>query len=157
MPEEERDRALAYAYRLLSYRQRSERELAMRLGKKGFGGETVKETVKRLRDSGYLDDGAFALTLRRRAEEEKLLGSAGAKGYLRRMGIPEDAAEEALAGYDEVVPARKLVRKKLGSMRGVPEAVASRRLAGCLKRRGYSTGTVMKSLRNKTAEIIEEE
>jgi regulatory protein len=145
-------RALNHAYRLLGYRQRSERELSERLRKKGFGKKTVEEVLVRLRELGYVDDGEFARTLRRKAEGEKLLGAAGARRYLRRMGIPADTAGEALEGYDEAEAAGRLVRKKLGSMRGVPETARKRRLAGYLKRRGYSTRTVLRALRADTEE-----
>jgi regulatory protein len=143
---EEGRKALRYAYRLLSYRGRSEMELAQRLERKGFGPASVHEAVVHLKEGGYLDDGALALSLRRRAEEVKLLGSTGARLYMRRMGIPREVAEVALAGYDEMASARRLIERKLPAMGGGP-GDAARRLAGLMRRRGYSAETVRRSLK----------
>jgi len=142
-------RALSHAYRLLSYRARSERELSSRLLKKGFGEAVVSAVMERLRGGGYVDDGAFARSLRRRAEEIKLLGSHGARQYLLRMGIPPEAVEEALADYDEAGPAALLLRRKRDAMKGLSPETAQRRLAGYLKRRGYSHETVMRTVKSR--------
>lgn len=148
-------KALQYAYRLLSYRGRSEKELAERLQRKGFSPASVHEAVGHLKDDGYLDDGALALSLRRKAEEVKLLGARGAGLYLRQMGIPREVAEEALGGYDELASARKLLERKMPAMGGRPEAVVRRRLAGLLQRRGYSADTVRRSLKFHAKETEE--
>lgn len=142
----EEDRAFRYACLLLGYRGRSERELAGRLRKKGFGPEAARGAMERLRKYGYVDDRALAGVLRKTAEEVKLLGSAGARQYLRRMGIPRETAEEALEGYDELDSAVRLARRKSQSLRGLPEADWRRRLYGMLRRRGYSSGTIRKTL-----------
>jgi regulatory protein len=139
-------RALAYALRLLSYRGRSERELAERLLARGFTARAAAAAVERARALGYVDDGALARTLRRTAEEVKLLGAMGAARYLRRMGLTRETAEEALLGYDEAESARKLLRRKSRSLRGADEASRRRRLAGMLLRRGHSAPTVRKAL-----------
>lgn len=138
--------ALRYALRLLSYRDRSEREFRERLSRKGFSLQAVQAAIERLGDSGYIDDRAFAVLLRRRAEEVKLLGAAGAGMYLRRMGIPRPEADEALEGYDERPAALRLIRAKARSLRGLPPEVVRRRLIGHLRRRGYSADTVFSML-----------
>jgi regulatory protein len=127
---EEGRKALRYAYRLLSYRGRSELELAGRLQRKGFGPASVHEALGRLKEGGYLDDGALATSLRRKAEEVRMLGASGARLYMRQMGIP-----------------RRLIQRKMPAMGGRPEAVVRRRLAGLMRRRGYSAETVRRSLK----------
>ncbi len=139
-------KALRYAFKLLGYRGRSESELSERLRLKGFSDDEVRAALERLKDGGYVDDGALARSLRTRAEEVKLLGSYGARMYLRRMGIPREVAEEALEGYDEALSAKRLVQSRQRAVRGLPASVARRRLAGCLSRRGYSAETVRKAL-----------
>jgi regulatory protein len=144
--ESEVARAVQYAYKLLGYRQRSIRELGERLKIKGFGERSVCEAIERLRGLGYLDDSAFARSLRKKAEDVKLLGNTGARHYLRRMGIPGETVDDALEGYDEAVSARRLLNRKLSALKRLPDAVARRRLLGYLKRRGYSFDTVRRSL-----------
>jgi regulatory protein len=143
----EADKALRYAYKLLSYRQRSIKELGDRLRRKGFSPACVRQALERLEGLGYLDDGALALSLKGKAGDVKLLGSAGARQYLMRMGIPRDTVEDALADYDELAGARRLVEKKMKTLKDYPRAVIRKRLLGYLKRRGYSGDTVRKSLR----------
>lgn len=138
--------SLKYALRLLNYRGRSEKELSERLARKGFEPQAIGETVGYLKERGLLDDGAFAQTLKGRAEEVKLLGLFGARQYLRRMGIGDDEAEEALGGYDELPAAEKLMDKKIRTMRGRPLLVQKRRLSGMLQRRGFSAETVRKAI-----------
>jgi regulatory protein len=146
MQDEEFRRALGYAVKLLGYRQRSTEELLTRLLRKGYARTTAEAVLGELTDLGYVDDRACASTLRRTAEEVKLLGRYGAYRYLREMGIPEAAAKEALEGYDEPGVAQRLLRRKLPATEGVSEGVTRRRLEGYLKRRGYSGETMRKSI-----------
>lgn len=122
-------------------------ELARRLEMKGFGPASVREAIGRLKEGGYLDDGALANSLRRKAEEVRMLGARGARLYMRQMGIPREVADEALSGYDELASARRLIDRKMPAMGGRPEAVVRRRLAGLMRRRGYSADTVRRSLK----------
>ena len=54
------DKAAGYAYRLLSIRPRSEKELKRRLFKKGFGQATVSEVISSLKDKRIIDDLKFS-------------------------------------------------------------------------------------------------
>jgi regulatory protein len=146
MQDEEFRRARGYAVKLLGYRQRSAEELLTRLLRKRYAKTTVEAVLGELTDLGYVDDRACASSLRRTAEEVKLLGRYGAYRYLRKMGIPEAAAEEALQGYDEPGVAQRLLSRKLPAQEGVSEVVTRRRLEGYLKRRGYSLDTMRKSV-----------
>jgi regulatory protein len=74
---------------------------------------------------------------------------------LRRRGVPDDAARTVLDRFVEVGliddeslaqnlalaqhTARRLVARKLPSLRGLPEQARVRRLIGLLARRGYSS------------------
>jgi regulatory protein len=145
MPEEA-GKALRYSFKLLGYRGRSESELSKRLRRKGFSPRVVEKTRGRLKECGYLDDWALARSLRRKAEEVKLLGRRGAAMYLREMGIPKDVAEAALEDYDELASAVRLVENRRRKVEGLPAAVARRRLGDQLRRRGHSASTARKAL-----------
>lgn len=137
-------KAVQYACKLLGYRGRSVKELKDRLERKGFSAACAKEVLEHLRGLGFLDDAAFARSLRKNAEDVKLLGDFGARRYLKQMGISSDVADEALLGYDELAPARKLLQRKLRSLKDCPEPVQRNRLLGYLRRRGYSSETIRK-------------
>lgn len=139
--------ALKYAYRLLSVRGRSQKELSARLRQKGFAPEEAGDVIARLLRLGYLDDRARALSLKQTALEGRLMGRAGAIEYLRRMGIGRQEAEDAVQDYDELQGALRLAEKKLKAMGGCPEDVKKRRLIGALRRKGHSVETIKRVLR----------
>jgi regulatory protein len=141
-------KALDYAYKLLSYRQRSEQELKRRLRMKGYDEDEVREAVGRLQELDILDDPAFARNLRIQSEERKHFGRKGARMYLRRMGIQPGDADEALDGYNELEVARRLVERKRRLIGTLSEAANRRKIIGYLQRRGYSLTTVRKVLRS---------
>ena len=143
---EEAGKALRYAFKLLGYRGRSGSELRQRLRLKGFTAAAVDEALERLGQGGYLDDNALAISLRRKAEEVKFLGSRGAKMYLMKMGIPREIAEEALQDYDELSSALRLVENRRRVAEGLPPGVARRRLSDYLRRRGHSAWTARKAI-----------
>ncbi len=140
-------KALQYCFRLLGFRGRSEKELLERLRRKGFDRGVSEQALLRLKELGYLDDGAFARSLRREAEEVKLLGFSGARHYLVEKGSPGRVADEALEGYDELAAARKLMEKKLRTMKSGEGEALRRRLYGMMRRRGYSSSAVNKTFK----------
>jgi regulatory protein len=92
---------LATALRLLTTRDRSERELAERLRRKGFDEPDCRETVARCRELGYLDDARFA-----RGRARQLMESGRAVGKrllldLQQHGIDETLARETLSELEQ--------------------------------------------------------
>ena len=144
--------AKRYAFRLLGYRGRSERELRERLGKKGFPEEEISRTLADLKRSGFIDDAALAGHLRRQALEQKHLGYAAARQFMRRRGLPRDVVDDAL-GYDEeteLVNARKLLDKKCRTMGNYLTEKDRKRLYDFLARRGFAGSVIGKALRELT-------
>ena len=78
-----------------------------------------------------------------------------------RKGIDDDVAREALETVEpgaEVEAARLLVRRKLRSVAGLEEQVAVRRLVGMLARKGYSSGTAFRVVREELdADLVDPE
>lgn len=147
-PDDERARAVKYAFLLLRYRGRSERELRKRLELKGFGSEAADEAVTYLAKAGYVDDDALAQALRWEAADSKFLGKRGAEAFLFQRGIPRREASEALEDYDELEAAQLLAERKLRTMGGLEDRKLRSRLTGHMRRRGYSYGTIRVILGN---------
>lgn len=143
--------------RLLGYRSRSRKELALRLRRKGFEEAEIEAAFTRLERCGYLDDAALAAGLRRQALETKTLGRGGARAFMLQRGISASTADEALAGYDEREGALKAAKKKLKALSGLSNNIKRRRLASALRRRGFSAGTIRETLRNEEVLPAEEE
>ncbi len=145
---------------LLSYRGRSEKELEERLKKKGFSGNHISATLKRLKEAGYLDDRALALDLKHQAFDNKLLGHTSAKKFLLDRGIPNEIVDTTLE-YDEDAETQKiqkLIDKKLRSMGNYSDIRKVKRLRDFLVRKGYSFRTIKNALQKAyQIEEVEEE
>lgn len=146
-----RDEARQYAFKLLSYRGRSEKELEGRLIKKGFPETVVFSTINRLKQSGLINDRALAEDLKREAITRKLLSHTGAKRFMCNRGIPREIVD-SMFSHDEnedIENAKKLVDKKLRAMENCPAEKIKKRLYNLLLRRGYSFETIKTVLKDK--------
>lgn len=146
--------ALRQSFKLLGYRDRSEREMREKLLKKGFSSGVVEQTVALLREKGFVDDEKLAEALRRDAVERRCLGAQGVRAYLIKRGIPRDRAEALAAdagGADDdvyVEAARRLVEKRKGRMGRLDEGTVKRRLWGLLARRGFSADSIREAMKS---------
>jgi regulatory protein len=149
--------ARAICLRLLTDRARSRHELEEALRRRAVPEEAVRATVARLREVGLINDGEFAEQWVRSRHVHKGLGRHALVVELRRKGVAEDVAGEALEELDadaEESRARQLVERKLrGMVLDSPEqrAVAVRRLAGMLARKGYGYGIAFRVVRDAIA------
>lgn len=141
--------AIRYAYKLLSYRDRSKKELADKLKLKGFSGEIIQQAVSHLSEKGFLNDAALALSLRRIAEDTRLLGKRGVRIFLIRRGISEELIKDVFIDNDsdEIVRAEKAVNKKLRSIKDYSDEEIKKKMWRFLVRKGYSFDTINRILR----------
>jgi regulatory protein len=144
--------------RLLTDRARTRQELAQALTRKGVPEEAAAAVLDRFADVGLIDDAAFAGQWVRSRHTNRGLGRRAIAVELRRKGIADGVAKEALAEVDaesEDRRARELVDRKLRSVAvGTPEqrAKAAQRLVGMLARKGYGAGTAYRVVREALAE-----
>jgi len=146
-----RDKATQYALKLLSYRGRSAKELRDRLRGKGIPESAVSYAIRYLEDAGLIDDVSLAESLKREAQAVKMLSEKATKKYLLSRGIPRDVIA-GVFGCEENTDldnARRFVNKKMKALGAYPTEVAKRRLYGLLSRRGYSSETILKVLKNE--------
>ena len=144
--------------RLLTDRARTRQELAQALERKGVPDEAAAMVLDRFAEVGLVDDAAFAGQWVRSRHTHRGLGRRAIAVELRRKGVAEGVAKEALAEVDpesEDRRARELVDRKLRSMTvGTAEqrAKAAHRLVGMLARKGYGAGTAYRVVREALAE-----
>ena len=136
---------MAYAYRQLTIRDRSEQEMRSSLGREGFARpEIIEEIVTALKRQGYLDDRRLASGYIRYAMEHRPAGPHLLRRKLRQAGVTEEIIEDEIAralssGY-EARTAERLAREKL---RGESDRKkGARRMHGFLSRRGFSSSVV---------------
>jgi regulatory protein len=149
MPEDFKQ-ARALAYRYLSIRDRTERETADYLGKKGFDTAVVQQTLHFLKDANYLNDRRFAEHWARTRAENKQFGKYRLRQELTGKGLDTELIDETLdtlfENVKEIDLARAVVEKKLRSMQDLEPEKRKRRLAGLLQRKGFSSDIIYKVL-----------
>ncbi|MGH4019926.1 MAG: regulatory protein RecX [Pseudonocardiaceae bacterium] len=126
--------------RLLTVRPRSRAELADALRRRGIGQDVAEPVLDRLTTVGLVDDVALAETAVHSGHTYRGLGRLGLSDELRRKGVPDDLARDAVATVrpeDEEQRARELVRRSLRSATTRDEATLARRLVVMLARKGY--------------------
>ena len=136
----------------LTGRARSRADLATKLAQKDVPEEIANRLLDRFEEVGLIDDSAFARQWVEQRQSGRGLARRALAQELRRKGIDDDVAREALDELDpddEVEAARTLVRRKLGSVRGLDQQVAVRRLTGMLARKGHSGSLAFQVVREE--------
>lgn len=140
------EKAKDYAFLLLKFRMRSEKELAARLKKKKFDDEIINETLSFLKDKGFIDDNYFAKTWIE-SRIKKPLGIRRLKQELKLKGVDKEIIdrqiEEVKKDYSEEDVVLAVVRKKIERLRDIDPYKAKRRIYAYLLRRGFSPEIVM--------------
>ncbi|HVW82159.1 MAG TPA: regulatory protein RecX [Mycobacteriales bacterium] len=150
--------ARTIALRLLEHAPRTRAELAAAMAKRNVPEEAAQVVLDRFTEVGLIDDAAYAQAWVDSRHHGRGLGRRALAAELRRKGIADELAAQALAEVstdDEVAAAQVLVRRRLLVMRGVAPEVTSRRLVAMLGRKGFSAGlayrVVSEELRDASA------
>lgn len=142
--------ARTIALRLLESRPRTRHELASALARRRVPAEAADAVLDRLAEVGLIDDAAFATAWVDSRHSGRGLGRRALGAELRRKGVADDVAAQALAEVsadDEEIAARVLVDRRLRTMTGLDAAAKTRRLAGMLARKGIPPGIAHKVVR----------
>ena len=142
-------KARAYAFLLLKFRPRSEKELYERLKKKNFGEGVTKNTISFLKEKKFIDDEDFA-----RAwidwRLKRPLGLRRIEQELRQKGIDKEIIraqiEVSRKDYREEDIVLKLAQERLGKLKDLQQKKAKQRILSYLLRRGFSTEIVIDTL-----------
>ncbi|MFH1772213.1 MAG: regulatory protein RecX [Candidatus Omnitrophota bacterium] len=138
------NKALNYAFLLLKYRPRSEKEIAGRLKKKRFTPGTQKEVLAYLSANGYINDTAFA---------RLFVASSLCKGWgrfkiesvLKSFGIKENILKLALCDKEAFRQRlRELIEKRITFYSGKKNAYA--KIVRYLASRGFSYSEIIRGL-----------
>jgi regulatory protein len=139
-------KCLNTAYRFLAARPRSEAEIRQRLRKGGFEPEYAERAVARLREQGFIDDGAFARywndnrqTFRPRSRRLTAL-------ELRRKGLDSAAIESVVGEINDGASAYRAALGKSGRLHGTDFEVFRRRLGEFLRRRGFDYDIIQQTV-----------
>jgi regulatory protein len=138
----------------LTGQARSRKELSDKLASRNVPDEIAIALLDRFEEVGLVDDEAFARSWIASRQPGKGLARRALAQELRRKGIDDEVARDALDEVDpadEEAAARALVRKKLRTLSRVDDTTATRRLVGMLARKGYSSGLAFAVVRDELA------
>jgi regulatory protein len=146
---EDLQKAKEYAFLLLKFRLRTEKELADRLKKKKFSEALIKETIEFLKEKKFINDKQFA-KLWIESRLKKSLGLRRIKNELRIKGIGKEIIDnsltEAQEGYSEDETIQDIVRRKIEQLKGIEPQKAKQRIYAYLVRRGFSSQAIAEAV-----------
>lgn len=139
-------KAKDYAFLLLKFRPRSEKEIYQRLKKKKFADRVISETLSFLKDKDFINDANFTkiwiesrlkrpLGLRRIREELNL------KGIDRE--IIDSQIQEIKKNYPEEEIVMKIAQVRLKRLKDIESGKVKRRIFSYLLRRGFSPEVII--------------
>jgi len=146
--------AKQHAYRFISYRARSEHEIATYLRRKGFSAERATATVEEFRHLGLVDDAHFAGMIVRDAITRGRSGPAAVRRKLLEKGISRQIIDDLVAEHfsDEVLKSTaiglliKRVERTRARLDKLDPPKRRARLYQYLCQRGFSSQTATHAL-----------
>ncbi|MEU6729557.1 recombination regulator RecX [Nonomuraea wenchangensis] len=148
--------ARAIVLRLLTMAPKTRAQLAEALRKRDVPEEAADAVLDRFSELGLINDEAFAEAWVDSRHHGRGLAKRALAAELRHRGVDNDTVKEAVERLDsdqEAETARRLVDRKLASTRSLDPQTRTRRLAGMLARKGYSSGLAYRVIR----EALDEE
>ena len=148
-PKDPRTAARSYAYKLLSYRSRSRKEMLDKLCTKGFETEDVDVVMEFLEKSGLINDAELASELFSYSARSKPLGKNGIRMLMLKRGLDKGLVDDTLSGHTadmEEKAAMKFAERRSRILNNYPAKVARRRLWAMLQRRGFSADVIRKAV-----------
>lgn len=146
---EEQNKVTSHALNLLSYRQRSEKEIYLALKRKGFEENYIRYSINYCMENNYLNDKDFAISFINDKLNLNKLGPERIRYELNLKGISKDIIDDLLIiDFDEQYKtAMELAQKKLPSYRKDDSNAIYRKLSSFLQRKGYSYDVISKVMR----------
>ena len=130
---------------------RSRWELAQVMARKDVPDDVAHAVLDRFTEVGLIDDAEYARMLVRTRHADRGLARRALGVELRRKGIDDALAVQALGELDgdqEEATARRLARRRLASSRDLAREVRLRRVVAMLARKGYSPGLAVRIVRD---------
>jgi regulatory protein len=136
----------------LAAQPRTRHELAQVLRRRLVPAEVAERLLDRFEEVGLVDDAAFARSWVESRQSGRGLARGALAQELRRKGVPDEVAREALdeiGPEDEAAAARALVRRRLRAMERLDHRARMRRLTAMLARKGYPPGVAFAVVRDE--------
>ncbi len=139
------------AYKFLSYKPRTQKEVEEKLKQKGFSEEIISKVIDDIKLYGFIDDLEYTRNFVLNKIRSKTLGKIALKQILLSKGIPNETIEQVLAerenSIDEFEIALELAGKKLKQIKSSKRKKRDkneqkRKVYEFLGRRGFTWDTI---------------
>jgi regulatory protein len=147
--------ARAIVLRRLTMSAQTRQQLEQALARKQVPDDVARRVLDRMTEVGLIDDAAYAVDYVEARRSARGLSRRSLAMELRRKGVGDADAEQALDGIDgdsDRATAKALVERKWSSVARLDRDAARRRLVGQLARRGFSPGMAFEVIREVEAE-----
>lgn len=143
---EEQMKVRNHALNLLSYRQRSEKEIFTSLKRKGFAEEHIDQAIEYCKSNNYINDEEFAIAFINDKINLNKLGSYRIRQELLNKGVSSDIINKViiLKPGEQYEMALEIGKKRLNSYKNDDKNSVYRKLSGYLQRKGYSYDIISK-------------
>jgi regulatory protein len=135
-------KALNYAERLLAAKDRSKKEIELRLKDKNYDKDCIARVVEYLKHKGLIDDKRFVREWLKASATWRPKGILAVKSELYKKGINEELIKDALdnadTGYDEYKAAKAILDKKYKELGGIDTIKRKKKIQSYLAVRGFS-------------------
>ncbi|MBC2710872.1 MAG: regulatory protein RecX [Desulfosarcina sp.] len=150
VPRQASSNALNSAFRILTRRDHTRKELAVKLRQKGFDRAAIDSALARCRELGYLDDAKTAMIIAGHLAERGY-GPLRVRQALGQKGLDDALIEKALArcGDEEiqVLSARRMLGKKTSRLSREADPWKRRQIAyRFLAGRGFSSTVINRAI-----------
>ncbi|WP_346619485.1 regulatory protein RecX [Blastococcus montanus] len=135
--------ARSICLRALTGTPKTRQQLADLLASRDVPEAAAEAVLDRFTEVGLIDDASFARAWVSSRQAGRGLARRALSAELRAKGVDPEvaaAAVETVDDDDEREAARRLVARRVGAMRRLDRATATRRLIGMLARKGYNGG-----------------
>jgi len=147
--------AWEYSLRIITYRQRSEKELHQKLYQKGYPEDIINSVLDRLKNNGLINDKVFARNWSTYRLSNHPVGRKRLEEELRKRGIStvlaKETAAEVLTEEKEMAYARVLANK-YRNREDETSANYIKRLARFLWQRGFSGEIIRQVIAEREAD-----
>lgn len=146
----EKKKGRDYAFRLLSYRMRSKKELQDRLQRRKYSPLVIKDIMNELETLGLIDDKKFAEAFARDRLNFALKGKRIIFAELLKRGISSTNTKDALAEINESKEEEsclRLIKKFSNRYKTLSEYEKKQKLYSLLTRRGFAYSVIKKVLK----------
>jgi len=158
---DERISAKRIAAKFLNTRRRTEKEIREKLGKEKFDDEIIQEIISGLKETGLIDDEAFAHAFIHDKRISKPISSRQLENELRKKGVAKHIIQKTLSHGDEEENdedrAMKTASKKWEQLlrRETDDKKRTQKLIAFLGSRGFGYEVIKKVIRTIAGDIQE--